>query len=338
MKLAIAILNWNGLSHLQTFLPSVVEYSTEHSIYLIDNASTDNSVAWVTKTYPQVSIIVNAQNGGFCKGYNDGLKQIEAEFFVLLNSDVEVTANWLNPILSILENDPKVAAVQPKILSYLQKNTFEYAGAAGGYLDWLGYPFCRGRIFDSVEKDENQYNDTTEIFWASGACMFIRASLFSELGGFDEAFFAHMEEIDLCWQLKNKGYKIMYTGESKVYHLGGGTLQKTNVFKTYLNYRNGLFLLYKNLPKKRLFSTILIRLVLDGISGARHLLRFEFSFILAIIKAHFSFYSIIFKGKVARINHTNFETSPILYRSVVWEYFAKGKKVYSDLINLEKQN
>ena len=336
MKLAIAILNWNGLTHLQTFLPSVVEYSSDYSIYLIDNASTDNSVDWVIKTYPQISIIVNTQNGGFCKGYNDGLKQIDAEYFVLLNSDVEVTVNWLRPMLNILENDLKVAAVQPKILSYHQKDTFEYAGAAGGHIDWLGYPFCRGRVFDSVEKDESQYNDTKEIFWASGACMFVRASLYHELGGFDEAFFAHMEEIDLCWQLKNKGYKVMYTGESTVYHLGGGTLQKTNAFKTYLNYRNGLFLLYKNLPQKRLFSTILVRLVLDGISGVRHLLRFEFNFILAILKAHFSFYWMIFKGKVHRVNHSNFETSPILYKSVVWEYFAKGKKVYSDLIELEK--
>lgn len=334
MKLAVVILNWNGLTHLQTFLPSVVEYTPDHSIFLVDNASTDGSVAWVKSIYPQVSIIRNTENGGFCKGYNQGLKQIEAEYYMLLNSDVEVTANWLSPMLNVLESDPKVAAVQPKIRSYQQKNTFEYAGAAGGHLDWLGYPFCRGRVFDTLETDEGQYDDTCDIFWASGACMCVRASLFHELGGFDEAFFAHMEEIDLCWQLKNKAFRIVYTGNSTVYHLGGGTLQKTNAFKTYLNFRNGLSLLYKNLPQKRLFSTIFLRLLLDGVAGLRHLARFEFRFVLAILKAHFAFYSFLLKGKIERKNTSNFETSPILYKSVVWEYFRKGNRKYNDIKQL----
>ncbi len=333
MKLAIAILNWNGLKHLQTFLPSVVEHSTGHSIFLIDNASGDGSVAWVQKTYPKIITIINERNEGFCKGYNDGLSQIDAQYFVLLNSDVEVSENWIDPILKLLDKNPKVGAVQPKILSFENKNTFEYAGAAGGHIDWLGYPFCRGRVFETVEVDNGQYNENAEIFWASGACMFVRAELFRDLGGFDEAFFAHMEEIDLCWQLKNKGNKIMFCPESTVYHLGGGTLQKSSPFKTFLNYRNGLFLLYKNLPNKRLFSTLIIRLILDGISSIRHLVKFEFSFIWAILKAHFSFYFHIYFQKIERKNLKNAETNPICYKSIVWEYFGRGKKKYSEIVN-----
>jgi len=331
MKVAIVILNWNGLSHLKTFLPTVVEQSTGHSIFIIDNGSSDGSAAWINENYPKIITILNGDNFGFCKGYNEGLNQIDSTYFALLNSDVEVTEGWLDPILRLLDTDSNVVAVQPKILSYTDKSQFEYAGAGGGHIDWLGYPFCRGRIFDFVEEDKGQYNDTTEIFWASGACMFIRADLFREMGGFDETFFAHMEEIDICWRLKNEGYKVMYCGESTVYHLGGGTLHKTNAFKTFLNYRNGLLLLYKNLPQKRLFSTILIRLLLDGISGIRHLLRLEFSFVGAILKAHRALYTYIYLSEVKRSNFSNTETSPILYKSIVWEYFIKAKKRYSDL-------
>lgn len=333
MKIAIAILNWNGLQHLQTFLPSVVAHSGTHSIFVIDNASTDGSVAWVKQSYPSISIVQNTENEGFCRGYNIGLSQIEAEYFVLLNSDVEVTVGWIDPILQLMDQDQEVAACQPKILAYLNKQRFEYAGAAGGFIDWLGYPFCRGRVFDTVEEDKGQYNDTKELFWASGACFFVRSKVFRELGGFDEAFFAHMEEIDLCWRMKNRGHKILYVGESTVYHVGGGTLQQTSPFKAYLNFRNGLFLMYKNLPKKRLFSTLFIRLFLDGVAAVQYFVKLEFNLVWVILKAHIQFYNHLLKKKVVRDNLKGRETQPTLYKSIVWEYFAKGRKTYSDLIS-----
>lgn len=331
MKLAIVILNWNGLPHLKTFLPSVVNYSQGHGLYVIDNASSDDSVAWLKEQHPFISIIQNDRNEGFCRGYNQGLQKVEAEYLVLLNSDVEVTSNWIEPIIEWMESDSKLAACQPKILSYHQKEKFEYAGAGGGLIDWLGYPFCRGRVFDHLENDLGQYDDITEIFWASGACLFIRASLFKEMGGFDETFFAHMEEIDLCWRLKNRGYKIGYCGMSTVYHLGGGTLQKDNPFKTYLNFRNGLFLLYKNLPQKRLFSTLFVRLLLDGVAAFRHFLKWEINMVKMILKAHTHFYLSVYNDKVKRVNLKGLETKPILYKSIVYEYFAKGKKRYLEL-------
>lgn len=333
MKLAIAILNWNGLRHLQTFLPSVVEHSGKHGIFVIDNASNDDSVLWIKKNYPTVSIIQNTENEGFCKGYNLGLSKIEAEYYVLLNSDVEVTAGWIDPILDTMDQNQSISACQPKILSYANKKSFEYAGGGGGFIDWLGYPFCRGRVFDSLEEDKGQYNDIAELFWASGACFFVRSNIFHELGGFDEAFFAHMEEIDLCWRMKNRGHQIMYVGESTVYHVGGGTLQQTSPFKSYLNFRNGLFLLYKNLPKKRLFSTLFIRLFLDGVAAVRHFLKMEFEFVWVVLKAHIHFYNYILKKKVVRDNLKGKETRPMLYKSIVWEYFAKGRKTYSELMS-----
>lgn len=332
MKVAIAILNWNGLRHLQAFLPSVVAHSVGYEIYVIDNASIDGSVSWINETYPHIHIIQNNRNEGFCQGYNVGLRFINADYYVLLNSDVEVTPNWIAPLISLFEEDEKIGAVQPKLLAYGNKTSFEYAGAAGGMIDWLGYPFCRGRIFDTTETDQGQYNDTTEIFWASGACLFIRASLFHSYGGFEWAFFAHMEEIDLCWRLKNNGYKVMYCAESTVYHLGGGTLQKSNPHKTFLNYRNGLFLLYKNLPVGKLFPVIFSRVVLDGVAGIRHVLKLEFRFMTAIVKAHFSFYAHLILGKVKRNNPTNAYPTPILQKTLVWQYFGKGKKKYTDLL------
>jgi len=331
MKLAIVILNWNGLHHLQTFLPSVVAHSGAHGIFVVDNASTDGSVSWIKQQYPMIGVVENPENEGFCRGYNLGLSQIESEYYVLLNSDVEVSAGWTEPILNLMDQDKALAACQPKILSFTAKNSFEYAGAGGGFIDWLGYPFCRGRVFDTLEEDQGQYDDVTDLFWASGACLFIRASAFHELGGFDEAFFAHMEEIDLCWRLKNKGAQIKYVGTSTVYHLGGGTLQKASPFKSYLNFRNGLFLLYKNLPQKRLFSTLFIRLFLDGIAAFRHFVKLEFEFVWVILKAHLHFYSYIAKKKVLRDNLKGKETKPILYKSIVWEYFAKGRKTYKEL-------
>ncbi|MBC7391501.1 MAG: glycosyltransferase family 2 protein [Opitutaceae bacterium] len=332
MKVAVVILTWNGLRHLKTFLPSVVQHSIGHAIFVIDNGSLDGSKEWLSTTYPTISVIRLDRNLGFCDGYNKGLQQIKSEYYVLLNSDVEVTDGWIEPLIDIFDKKPEVAAIQPKILSFENKTSFEYAGAAGGHIDWLGYPFCRGRIFDTLEEDNGQYNDISEIFWASGACLFIRSHLFHKHAGFDWAFFAHMEEIDLCWRLKNLGYKILYSSESTVYHLGGGTLQKSSPYKTFLNYRNGLFLLYKNLPGSKLYQTIIIRLFLDGISGLRHVFKLEFRFVSAILKAHFSFYAHILLGKIKRNNSLNTFSEPILKSSVVYKYFILNLKYFSEII------
>jgi len=245
MKTAIVILNWNGQKLLEQFLPSVVAHSNEAEIYIADNASTDDSLSYVSDRYPNVKIIKNQTNGGYAKGYNDALKHVDANIFCLLNSDVEVTENWLAPVLDVFKNEPNTAIIQPKILDYKNKAYFEYAGAAGGFIDKYGYPYCRGRIFDTLEKDFGQYDDLADIFWASGACFFVRSTIFKKLNGFDERFFAHMEEIDFCWRAKNLGYTIRYAYNSKVYHLGGATLSKANAKKTYLNFRNSLFTLIK---------------------------------------------------------------------------------------------
>ena len=240
MQIAVVILNWNGELLLERYLGTVIEYSPGADIYVVDNASTDGSVAYIKNNHPEVKVIVNSENGGFTTGYNLGLRTIEADVYCLLNSDVEVSPDWLIPIEKLFQENKEVAIVQPKILDMLKKDYFEYAGAAGGYIDQLGYPFCRGRIFQSLEQDTGQYDDTIEIFWATGACMFIRKEVFWELNGFDESYFAHQEEVDLCWRAKNKGYKVFYTGASKVYHLGGSTLSNMNPKKTFLNFRNSL--------------------------------------------------------------------------------------------------
>ena len=329
--LAIVILNYNGRKHLEEFLPSVLQYSSSYPIIVADNASTDDSVTFLQAAYPSVKLLLNSKNEGFAGGYNTALAQVKAKYFLLLNSDVEVTAHWLEPMLKLMESDENIAACQPKIRSYRQKELFEYAGAAGGMIDYLGYPFCRGRIFDSCETDTSQYNDSREVFWATGACMLVRAKVFQELGGFDADFFAHMEEIDLCWRMKNAGYTIFYCAESTVSHLGGGTLQKSNPFKTYLNYRNGLALLAKNLPSNQLVSTIFSRLVLDGVSGVKLFLGGNFGDVWAIIKAHFAFYAwlpaLLKKRKIIQAK----EVSHIYQKSIVWQYFAKGKKKFSEL-------
>jgi GT2 family glycosyltransferase len=253
MKTAVVILNWNGRNFLETFLPSVLEYSARCAdVIVADNASTDDSVAFLQEHYPQIRIIEHPKNGGFSKGYNDALKQIDAEYYILLNSDVEVTPNWITPVIEMMDADPSIAACQPKLRSFEDRSQFEYAGAAGGFIDAYGYPFCRGRIFDVLEEDRGQYDDACEVFWATGACLFVRADLYHALGGLDEDFFAHMEEIDFCWRLKNNGHKVMYCPDSTVYHVGGGALPKSSPRKTYLNFRNNLALLVKNLPSKRL--------------------------------------------------------------------------------------
>ena len=259
MKVAVVILNWNGRALLEKFLPSVVAHSAGASIHVVDNASEDESIAFLQNKYPDINIIQNSENGGFAKGYNDGLKHIDTDIYCLLNSDVEVAPNWLNPILKGFESIPEAAIIQPKILDLKRREYFEYAGAAGGFIDKLGYPFCRGRIFQALEKDTGQYNDIKEVFWATGACMFIRKEIFEELNGFDEDYFAHQEEIDLCWRAKNKGHKVFYIGTSHVFHLGGSTLENMNPKKTFLNFRNSLYSITKNLPRKTALPIIFFK-------------------------------------------------------------------------------
>jgi len=326
LKLAIVILNWNGTQLLKQFLPSVVAHSTEADIYVADNASTDNSVAYIKTNFPDVKIIQNQENGGYAKGYNDALQHIEADVFCLLNSDVEVTKNWLQPIIETFNKNPKTAILQPKILDFKNKAFFEYAGAAGGFIDKYGYPYCRGRIFDTIEKDNGQYNDTIDIFWATGACLFIKSNIFKALNGFDAHFFAHMEEIDLCWRAKNKGHQIKYVGISTVYHVGGATLNAINPKKTYLNFRNSLFMVTKN-AKGNLFTIIFIRLVLDGIAAVKFLFELKPKHTFAILKAHFNYYynlNRLLKQRKATKNKIIYYNKT----SVVMDYFVNKNMYY----------
>lgn len=293
MKVAIAILNWNGKSWLEKFLPGVILHSADAEICLIDNASTDGSTDYVKSTFPTVKIIQNSGNNGFAAGYNEGLRHIDADIYCLLNSDVEVTEGWLTCVIEIFKNNPQIAVIQPKILDYNNRDRFEFAGAAGGFLDNLGYPYCRGRLFESVEKDSGQYDDETEIFWASGCCFFIRREDFWAQNGFDERFFAHQEEIDLCWRLQNAGRSIFYTAKSVVYHVGGGTLNKQSARKTFLNIRNNFTMLLKNLPAKAVIPVLFSRLILDAAAAVHFGLKMGFPHFLAVIKAHFSFYGQI---------------------------------------------
>ncbi|WP_259014559.1 glycosyltransferase family 2 protein [Emticicia fluvialis] len=326
-KVAIVILNYNGQGFLREFLPSVIKHAEGYEIVVADNASTDNSLVFMRHNYPQIRLISLPVNTGFAGGYNEALAQIEAEYYVLLNSDVEVTPNWVAPLVELMDANPVIAACQPKLKDYKNRQQFEYAGAAGGYIDWLGYPFCRGRIFDTCEADNGQYDDTREVFWATGACMFVRASVFHELGGFDTSFFAHMEEIDLCWRMKNAGYQVYYSAASTVYHVGGGTLHKSNPRKTFLNYRNGLAMMYKNLPSGQLFSTIFLRLILDGVSGIKLFLGGSFKDVWAIIKAHFAFY-----GMMRNLERKSPKVLKDVYpKSIVLAYFLKKKKTYGEL-------
>ena len=291
MKTAIAILSWNGKNWLQKFLPGVIHHSPSAEVWVIDNGSTDDTLDFLKTNFPQVKTVKNSKNLGFAGGYNEGLKKIDAEIYCLLNSDVEVTENWILPILQVFDKDRNIAAVQPKIISYNNQKLFEFAGAGGGMIDNLGYPYCRGRIFDTIEEDFGQYNDETEIFWASGCCLFIRSEKFWEQKGFDERFFAHQEEIDLCWRLRNNGNKIFYCGKSTVYHVGGGTLNKQNPHKTYLNFRNNLSMMLKNLPFPSLIWIIFFRLCLDGIAGIYFGITQGFPHLWAVVRAHFSFYA-----------------------------------------------
>lgn len=333
MRIAVVILNWNGILLLEKFLPSVLQYSPEAVIYVADNASTDDSISYLEAFFPSVTIIKNDSNLGFASGYNEALKQVNADIYALVNSDIEVTENWLKPILETFENESNTAIIQPKILDYKRKEYFEYAGAAGGFIDQYGYPFCRGRIFDTLEKDNGQYDDAREIFWASGACFFIRSSVYKALHGFDDNFFAHQEEIDLCWRAINNGYKIKYISRSVVYHVGGATLQQGHPTKTYLNFRNSLLMLTKNLPKEKLYPILAGRMILDGIAGVQFLFQGKFKHFWAILKAHGAFY-ILFPINYKNRNEFQ-QTTYYTVKSIVYLYFIRKIKVFNDFFRIK---
>jgi hypothetical protein len=329
MKIAVVILNWNGVKLLEQFLPSVVQYSSEATVYVADNASTDDSISFVKANFTTVQIIKNDYNFGFAQGYNEALKNVNADIFALINSDIEVTENWLQPIIETFKNEAQTAIIQPKILDYKRKEYFEYSGAGGGFIDKYGYPFCRGRIFETLEKDNGQYNDSCEIFWASGACFFIRSSVYKELNGFDSDFFAHQEEIDLCWRAFNNNHIIKYNGDSTVYHVGGATLNEGNPKKTFLNFRNSLLMLVKNLPKESLVKLLFLRMILDGIAGIRFLFQGKILHSIAVLKAHFYFYHLLSinykkRGKTQLKKYYK-------VKSIVYSYYIKHGIVFEKL-------
>ncbi len=333
IKTAVIILNWNGKNWLEKLLPTVVQYGSDVEIIVADNGSTDDSISFLSENFPAIRIVNNQENLGFAGGYNKALNQIHAEYYVLLNSDVEVSGNWIAPIIDLMDSDKNIAACQPKLLDYNNRDKFEYSGASGGFIDRFGYPFCRGRIFDCLEEDCGQYNDAIEVFWATGACIFLKTEAFWEVGGFDEEFFAHQEEIDLCWRLKNKGYKIMVEPSSVIYHVGGGTLDAGSPFKTHLNFRNNLKMLFKNLPLPSLFMVIPIRLLLDAVAAITFLKQKNgFSHFFAIVKAHFAFYFAIQKliSKRQKISQKNNLVGKMNY-SILVKNKLKGIKNFSNL-------
>ncbi len=336
-KVAVVILNWNGLKLLKTYLPEVVANSEVEGVEVIvaDNNSDDGSVEYIKENFPDVKLILLDKNYGFAGGYNKALHQIDAEYFLLLNSDVAPGENWLPPLIEMMDSDPETAACAPKIRSYKEPEMFEYAGAAGGFIDKYGFPFCRGRIFDVLEKDEGQYDEPIPVFWGSGAALMIRSEIYNGYGGLDEDFFAHMEEIDLCWRILNRGYRIMSVTQSVVYHLGGGTLNQQNSHKTYLNFRNNLYMLVKNLPEKKFRRRLLIRMLLDGIAGLHFLAKGEFAFFSAVLKAHFSFYknlgSMLRKRK-KQLPEVNKDIHDEIFNgSLVWHFFFKKQRTFKEL-------
>jgi len=332
LKIAVVILNWNGKPLLEKFLPSVVKFSNDDAeIYVADNNSTDDSISFLKEKYPEIKIIKNKTNGGYAKGYNDALQHVKADVYALVNSDIEVTKDWLKPVIKQFKGNKNTAAIQPKLLDYKDKSKFEYAGAAGGFLDFMGYPYCKGRIFMELEKDQNQYDDTYNIFWATGACFFIRSEVFHQLKGFDEDYFAHQEEIDLCWRIQNEDYNIQYVGASTVYHIGGATLKETNPHKTYLNFRNSLFSICKNVPKRFVFFVIFFRLILDGIAGVKFIFELRPVHTWAIIKAHFSFY-INLPKMLKKRKAISFKKTKYYHKfSIVWEHFILQKNKFTEL-------
>jgi GT2 family glycosyltransferase len=332
---AVVILNYNGKNWLEKFLPSVIQNSGAAKIIVADNLSTDDSLFFLKENFPTVGVIEIPSNRGFCGGYNYALKQVTSTYYVLLNSDVEVTPNWIEPSIQLLESDSNISAVQPKILSYNNRSSFEYAGAAGGFIDSLGYPFCRGRIFNEIEKDTQQYDDTRAVFWATGACMFVRADHFHKLGGFDEDFFAHMEEIDLCWRLHRLGFSVYYQAQSKVYHVGGGTLATSNPQKTYFNFRNGLSLIFKNLPGSQLIWKFPLRLFLDWVAALNFLLNGSVKDFRSIARAHGDFFKQLKKERKKRRMTSALgakEKNKLIYRGLlIVDYFLLNKRKFKQL-------
>jgi len=338
MKLvSIVILNWNGKQYLEQFLPALIMHTIHPGaeIVVADNGSEDGSLAFIKKTFPDIRTIELDRNFGFSGGYNRALEQIDARYAILLNSDIEVTEGWLEPMLELMENDEVVAACSPRIMDYHRRSYFEYAGAAGGFMDRYGYPFCRGRIFDHLEEDRGQYDSPTDLFWGSGACLMVRADAYRTSGGLDERFFAHMEEIDLCWRLQRKGYRIRFVPSSTVYHVGGATLNRQNPFKTYLNFRNNLLLLYKNLPVRGRGKILFSRMILDGISALRFLLRGDIKDFRAVFRAHRAYYGMksSYRGIKNRSKYpeNSVIVSGIFPGSIVIEFFLKGKKRFDEL-------
>ncbi len=328
-KLAIVILNWNGRKYLEKFLPSLMRFLPDYAeIVVADNASSDDSVSFLKAQYPSIRILEHTENEGFAKGYNHALQNVEAQYYCLLNSDIEVTEHWIEPIIEQMDENEKIAAVQPKLLSYYKRDEFEYAGAAGGFVDKYGYPFCRGRVFSNVEKDHSQYDSEMDIFWATGAAMFVRSDVYHTMGGLDADFFAHMEEIDFCWRIKNAGYKIKMNPNSVVYHIGGGTLPKNNSFKTYLNFRNNLFLLLKNLPEERLRKTFIVKFFLDQIAAVFFLLQGHFKDFTAVYKAMRDFYKQYDYCKAKRNTLPKLAFSDTYPKSIVFLHYFKHKKVF----------
>ncbi len=327
IKIAVVILNYNGEKFLREFLPSVLAHSGDAKIIVADNGSTDLSVDVLTQKFPVVELIQLGNNYGFCGGYNRALKQVDAEYYVLLNSDVEVTPDWLTPIINLLDENPEIAAAQPKILAYNEKDHFEYAGAAGGFIDSLGYPFCRGRVFNVTEKDLGQYNDGREIFWATGACFVIRSKVYHEMEGLDEDFFAHMEEIDLCWKIQRTGHKVFYCGASAVYHVGAGTLSRANPRKTYYNFRNGLSLVYKHWSTGELFWKLPLRILLDYVAALTFLLSGKADDARAVLRAHYHFVKKSGKNRAKRraLKKYPFTDRNIYSGSILWDHFVLKK-------------
>ncbi len=329
MTVAVVILNWNGINLLRRFLPSVIAHSEDAIIYVADNASTDGSVEMLQNEFPAIKLIINSGNFGYARGYNEALNGLPEDIFALLNSDVEVSSNWLKPIVRKFFENSNLAIVQPKILDLKNREYFEYAGAAGGFIDKYGYPFCRGRVLETIEKDERQYDDDIEIFWASGACFFIRNEIFKKLNGFDEDFFAHQEEIDLCWRAKNLDYKIEYCHRSTVYHLGCATLDKQNPHKTFLNFRNSLLMLIKNLPQNKIFPILLARMCLDGVAAFKYLFEVKPMHFFAVLRAHLAMYFLYQKFYSKRTG--KFTNDYFKIPSIVAAYYLNKKKKFNDL-------
>ena len=341
MKVAVVILNWNGEQMLRQFLPSVVEHSVlpetlgEAVVYVADNGSTDASLALLEAEFSMVRTIVFKENYGFADGYNKALELIDAEYAVLLNSDVEVTAGWLTPLVEYMDAHPQVGACQPKLMAYHHKEEFEYAGAMGGFLDRYGYPYCRGRIFDTVEKDQHQYDTDVPLLWATGACLMVRLPIYKKVGGLDGRFFAHMEEIDLCWRLRCRGYEVRSVASSVVYHVGGATLNAGNPRKTFLNFRNNLLMLYKNLPEHDLCRVLFVRGLLDYVAAAMFVLKGEIGSAKAVLRARREFRKLKTDYKASReenlLKAVSMEVAERSRFSILWQYHVRGKKRYAEL-------